>query len=455
MNGRSFLLGLAAGFLLGMAATSCGQNPAAELRVAIADLEANVPRSQWPAIRYLSAWNLDADRLRDYHRVASFVLNSVSRTANIVSEPTRVPGRAVLRVDLARLGIPHDVWEKLVADECYWHIRTKVADPKTGKVQEVITDGGWVGLDDAARLRTMSASTGAVVRLDWFVAKVCQPPHYYSFAAVPATSTEWYKSLGMDKDKIVQLRANHGANMFESGITKHPRRLSRYQGPLGAGWQTYDSDGTDPAKDPIRNPSFDSGYEASELIATKANGLHIFGLYDAAGKRQDAVPDRIAKDDSDPHGNGIVIPMISCVRCHAVDGGLRSFANDTKKLMESGVDILTDSPFSAEGLASFYLSDKLERDIRRDREDYAAAVSKATGGWTPKQTAAALAELFAGYEYRQVTPEMACAELGVRSLEGLRSSRDGVLLALMAGQKVQRKQFEASFAEAAVLCGGR
>ena len=301
----------------------------------------------------------------------------------------------------------------------------------------------------------MTGSVGAIVRLDWLVSKLAQPPHYYAFANVPATSKEWYAALGADKSKIVQLRANHGANLFTSGVTKKPRRLSRYQGPLGGLWNTFDTLGDDPLHDPIRTPSFESGFDAQELIAAKANGLHLFGLYDGAGKRQDAVPDRIAKDDSDPHGDGRLIPFVSCVRCHAADSGLRSFQNDTADLLKSGVDILTGSPFDAESLASFYLSEKLQRDLQRDREDYAAAVGKCTDGWTPKQAAAALAELFAGYEYRQVRPADACRELGVRNLDALRSSRDGVLLALWAGKSVQRKQFEQSFAEAAVLCGGK
>ena len=39
-----------------------------------------------------------------------------------------------------------------------------------------------------------------------------------------------------------------------------------------------------------------------------------------------------------------------------------------------------------------------------------------------------------------------------RNLDALRASHDGVLLALWAGKRVQRKQFESSYPEAAILC---
>lgn len=445
-----FGIGLALGFA---AKWAVGQTPGLELRAALADAR-TLSATQALQVRYVTAFNLkDIDAAQ---RTLNFVCNSVSRSATLRAvTPVAGSGGRLLRFDLAAFGIPHAAWESLTADDPYFKIKTQVIDPHTGKKKTVVTDGGWVNLEEAAALRTMTGSTGAICRLDWFIAKVVTPPHYYSMAGVPETVGEWYKQLGADKDKIVALRANHGANLFTSGVTKKPRRISRYAGPLGAVWQTYDTEGTDPLKDPIRNPSFESGFDASELIAAKQNGMLLYLISNANGKRQDVVPDKIAKDDSDPHGDGRLVPMISCVRCHAADGGLRSFTNDTADMMERGIDILTGSPFDAESLASFYLSPKLQRDLQRDREDYAAAVARSTNGWTPKQAAAALAEIYAAYEYRQVTPEAALRELGSRSLDGLRGSRDGVLLGLLSGHAVQRRQFEASFAEAAILCGGK
>ena len=433
--------------------TSAATSPATALRAALADARA-LPPIRAAQVRYVSAYNCAPSDLEAWRAALDYAVNAVSRTAAIrrcgVVDGT---GGRLFRLDMASYGFTVGTWESLARDdEPYWHVTTKVADPTTGKVGTVMVDAGHVGLAEATALRTMTGSAAPIVRLDWFVCKVAQPPHYYAMAGVPEKVDDWYAGVGADRNKIVSLRANHGANLFQSGVTRKTRRLSRYSGPLGGVWQTYDSDGKDPLKDPIRNPSFAAGFDASELIAAKPNGLHLYGLYDSAGKRQDAVPDVIAKDDSDPHGDGRLVPMVSCVRCHGAAGesGLRSFTNDTKALLERGVDILTGSPFDAESLANFYLSDKLERDLARDREDYAVAVKKATG-LDPTRAAAALAAVFRDYEYATVGPEKAKVELNASSLDGLRYSTDGVLLGVMAGQRVPRRSWERGFAEAARL----
>jgi hypothetical protein len=238
--------------------------------------------------------------------------------------------------------------------------------------------------------------------------------------------------------------------LITSGVTRKPRRISRWQGPAGGVWQTYDTFGDDPAKDPLRDPTFAGGYDASEHIAAKANGLHLFALFDAKGLRQDAVPDRLAKDDTDPHGDGVLVPMLSCVRCH-VEDGLRPFVDDQQRLLAGDVKLLAEDKDTADSLAAFYNAARLEKQATRDREDYAAAVAEATGGMTTKQLVAALTETFGAYQNGLVTPERAARELGVERMESLRASRDPILLALAAGVSVLRQQWEASFAEAALL----
>jgi hypothetical protein len=429
-----------------------GADPAGEVRAALRDLRENVPAVRRATTRYVSQYNASADQFDANAKVLSFVLNSVSRAATIVL-PERVAGHdgRLLRIDLAAYGLNAAVWEALVSDrEPYWHITTRVLGNKAAGSQVVYTDGGWVDLAAAAELRALTGSGAAVVRLDWFVAKAVTPPHYYQLAGIEKSLAAWYTALGLDRDTVVKLRANHGANLFTSGVTRKPRRLSRYQGPLGGVWQTYDFFGDDPAKDPIRNPTFALDYDASEHIAAKSNGLHVFALFNGRGERQDAVPDRIAKDDSDPHGDGILQPMLSCVRCH-VEDGLRPFTSDQRRLLSGGVELLADSPEKIDELANFYASPKLERDLARNREDYAAAVARATGGLSTRQAADALAAVYRAYAYEAVDAARAKRELGCPSLAPLAGSSDPILLALLRGLAVQRNQFEASFAEAAVL----
>jgi hypothetical protein len=432
--------------------------PADEVRAALADLRM-VAAVDRPTTRYVTLHAAPPEEWDNTTAAVSYVLNAVSRSPAIV-RPIPLCGGRLLRIDLRVYGLPADVWELLVADgEPYFHITTKVLPPGAKrKTQTVFTDGGWVDLAAAAELRALSHSTGAIVRADWFVTKVSQPPHYYRFAAVSEDRDGWYRDLGIDPAAIVRLRANRGANIIRSGVTRHVRRVSRWQGPFGGAWQTYDVSESRPGRDPIRAPvPGDANFkpEAGELIAAKANGLHLFGLYDAAGRRQDAVPDIVAKDDSDPHGDGVIRPLLSCVRCH-VEDGLRSIRNDQRALLQRGVVLFAESPDLASQLAEFYTNPKFDRDLGRDREDYAAAVERATGLDGPS-AAAALAAVVRAYQYNLVTPEQAARELGLPAgalpnITGV--SDDPAILALAAGIDVQREQWEASFAQAALLGRG-
>jgi hypothetical protein len=300
----------------------------------------------------------------------------------------------------------------------------------------------------------VSTSSGAIVRGDWLVTRLAAPPWYYRFAGIPEKETDFLTLLGLDLDTVLRLRADRGANMIRSNVTRQVRRLVRRQTPLGGAWQTYDVARSSAERDPIRN-LFAFSYDAGEHIATKPNGLHYFALYDAEGERQDAVPAAIARDTSDPLGDGQVVPMISCVRCHE-ESGLRPFSNDQRRLLQGNVELLTQQPENAERLASFY-GRGLGKQLDRDREDYDESVSRLSIALEPAEVAPALGAVFRRYAYELVSTERASDELGAPVdvvVDRLRTSHDPVLLALSEGLAVQREQWEVSFAEAAILTAG-
>lgn len=438
-----------------MAMALLSGSPRGELHAALNDLHTRVPAELRATTRYASLYHLPAEQHEETLAALSLVLNSVSRAATI--ERARiVPGTTLVRWNLLQIAPDRDdlaeihaAYEAMVSGEPYWHLRTKVVDPRDGQAREVFTDGGWVDLHQAPALRSASGSAAAVLRADWLLAALATPPHYYRFAGVPQREAELFASLGIDPEEIGKLRADEGANLVYSGVTGKVRRVVRRQGPLGGAWQTYDVSASAPERDPLRNP-FSFVYDATEHIAAKANGLHVFALYDAQGRRQDAVPDVIAKDDSDLHGDGIIVPLLSCVRCH-VEDGVRPFRDDQSRIPLLG----TENPALTDRLRQFYGSPRGELRFRRDQEDYANAVREATGMEVP-QAAAALAAVYRRARYELVTPETARRELGLK--EELRvvlsASSDPVLLLLCEGRSVQRQQWESSFAEAAMLAEG-
>jgi hypothetical protein len=419
--------------------------PRDEVRSALRACTYDVQLERLKHTRFLSmAGVAEADR-KQLAAMASLTVNSVASSPTLEVLPTNGD---LLVVDLARYGINPAAWEALASDhEPFFHIRTKVIDPRTGKQVVVQTDAGHVGLEHAARLRLLTGSSGAVLRAGWFVRRVTSD-HYYSFEGVPDTLDGWYKSVGADPKVIVGLAANRGTNLLRSDVTRKKRRLSRWQGPLGAVWQTYDSEvRDDPRHDPFRFPGFAGGeYDASEHIAVKANGLLKFGLYDRQGKRQFTVPDKIAKDDSDPHTDGVLTAARSCIQCHT-DDGYRTFGND----MTAVINDLKG--YDAERLKAFYATDRLDIELKRDREDYATAVEKACG-LPSKEVPTALAKVLYDHQWNTVDLATAARELGVKHVGVFIVSNDPYLLALLDGKRINRTDWEDSFNEAAMLTSG-
>ncbi len=415
-------------------------------------------------------------------RVVSYTLNSLSRTRAIF-QPTEITP-TLLRFSISNFVADGNefaawsaAWEKLVEADPYWHLPTEIAalsgpnDPTHQaptparaaqadqvSVERVTVDGGWVDLGDAAKLRSLTACAGAILRADDFVARATTSPGYYVFAGIPPTEQEFLKSLGVDAETIDRLRANAGANLIVSGVTQKPRRVIWSQGPLGGVYETLDVQQVDAQRDPIRRPLSVGGvnlkFDAGEWFAAAPNGLWRTALYDAQGNRQDSVPDRIAKDTSDPSADGIVVPMISCIRCHT-ESGLRPFRDDQSRLLSTGrVDLRSSDPSVVQRIAEFYDEPRLQRQMEFDRQTYDLAVSRATSGMKPEELAAALARMVRVFAYIPITPNQAARELGVDPAElrnALAPSHDPILLLLLEGRPVLRGQWESSFAEAATL----
>jgi hypothetical protein len=439
-------------YLLACALFTVG--PAEELRAALDDLS-QLPIHERSGVRYASFYAQPAEDRGEAAAVLSFVLNAVSQTAVIIDlEEVAGTEQRLWRVRWDRYGHKRDDWEVLASEDPYWHQRLTLQQRKRTDAKEVFIDGQWLPAEFVAQVRAETRSTGAVLRGDFLIARISTTldgGHYYRLARIAERETAFLRDLGIDAKSIGKLGADAGANLIHSRVTHQVRRIVRRPGPLGGAWHTYDVESSTAERDPLRNP-FNFQFDAGEHIAAGPNGLHRFALYDAQGERQDSVPDRIAKDTTDPHGVGIIVPMISCVRCH-VEDGLRPFANDQQRLLGGDVDLLTARPRDAERLADFYGAD-LERWLLRDREDYAGQVTLAARGLSVRSTAAALGRIYSEYVDDLVTTDQAAREVGVESsvfIDAARTSNDPTLLALAEGIAVQREQWITSFGTAATL----
>lgn len=451
-----------------------GQSPAEELSKALDDVEARPSTGA----RYLTLYNIPVDDRPGLVSVVAFVLNSISRS-DVLLQPVRV-NETLLRFEvgdvaprLADRAAWETEWEELASADPYFHTRATVVVPATKSkkavTKETFTHGGWVGLEQAEKLRGATGSSGAILRADYFLSRAVLPPRYYGFAGVPKTQDKFYEQrLGLDAVAVVRLRGVWGANLFRSRVTDKPRRLSRWPLPSGGSlWVTRDVARPTAGKDIFREPrQSEFKYDASEQIASLPNGLHVYALFSGAGARVDAVPAEIAIDHSPLTPVPVPLqPMLSCIRCHSAEGGLLSFSDQQSTLLAARIKLSADTPEVAQRLASFYgRQDRLARFLVRDREDYEESVRLAAIDADPKTIGQALSQAFLRYSREDVTPETALAELGIRSGEAdppslqlrkrLVGTRDPLLMALMEGLPIQRAQWEVSFAEAALLAAG-
>jgi hypothetical protein len=435
--------------------------PAEAVRLALADATALSHEARQQTRYAMLTGKSDIERHQQL-AVMSFLFNSVSR-ARAIAVPTMTADGWLVRIDLAvysDLRRPETykelfvAWEKLVKDDPYFHIRTQVA--ANGKISDVTTDGGWVDLSAAQRLRELTGSFGAVLRVDYLVATIGGPA-YYEWAGIPATEAEFFKLFGVEPAIVANLAADSTANLMRSGVTRKPRRIIERPGPLGSVFQTKDVDAETPDRDPFRNPinvkDQKFNFQASEFFAMGANKLWRVALYDAAGKRQDTVPDKVAKDFA---GDGIISPMVTCFRCHERNGGrggLQPFYDDQTDLI-AHVGLNSYLPEVAQRIGETYDPARLNIAVLRSREDYTAAVALACDGLTPAEVTEALVAMYSGYLDEPVSRERAAEELALDVSvlpEALAPSRDVITLAVRAGKRVNRAAWTSAFGDAALL----
>ena len=408
--------------------------------------------------------------------IASFVLNSLG-DSGYIARPQWVPGTSLIAFNLRDYTASEETykthwetWEKLAGAEPYYHVQQDIAEEVKSKddkgkavvetkVRTVTVDAPWIPEQLCKEVREASASIGPVMRLEHWLSQVMLPPHYYTLAGVPQTEAEFLKLLGIDPAAVRKLNGEKGANVISKVAFGRPRRVSSFVGPLGSLFVTKDNpvarDKTDAIRQPLNfavNPQsgelvrlFD--FAAGEFIAAKANGLHLFALYDSKGNRQDAVPlggpgVSIARDTSEdsPGHDGVVVPAASCVRCHR-ENGLRDLEDVQSKL--PGLAALPD----AQAIQSFYNPPILQLRLKQSREQYAVALQQACD-LSSEQVADGLASLLRRHLYDLVTTERAAQECGYEFgafVEAVKQLPDPFGQLLATGRSVHRESWEPTF----------
>lgn len=444
----------------------------AEVAAACADHATSIGQQAANQTRYLHSIADDEEgRKRDWI-AATYLLNMASQNRLLYKPNVMADGEIVI-VDLAAIADPNDpnsyerifeTWERLASDDFYYHIKTQVAGAerdRAGKEQPkaVTVPGGWCA-DELTRLNDATGSQGAVLRLDYFVARA-GAEEYNALAGVKATLDEELAAFGVNEDVVAKLQGQVAANLARSNVRtgRAPRRIVALPGVHGPVISTLDALKDNAAGNPFAFPVSVNDVQkfkpdAYEVFSLGANGFWKVSAYD--GQRQ-VVKDVPAEIAADKFGDGIIRNGLSCVRCHSSEGGsagVQGFRDQQAKLNRKGVSSYDPQVLTA--ILASYDEGKMAKLLKRSQEDHHDAVVSVCGTKTPDEAVAMASAVFSAYRDADVTLTVAAHEVGLTPAEFsevMRSAIDpgGIINLILDGDPVSRGQWEPAYAECALL----
>lgn len=400
------------------------------------DLQAQPPH-RIKGMRYLTLTHLynacTADKdLVGYAQGTVKLLNSLSRSSDVVRLETIDPAKTIIRFNIEDLGWSEDDWNSLLPQYPY---RAK---------------------PDTKLFSFLEQATGTklpYVRADWFAFGASQPPLYNSLLKLPATFQELQKQLELDTEANIKKFAVQRAGFQDSGVSQHNRLIERHQIKSGYFWTSYDFAGNKANQSLFRfplGPGADDNsfhHDGGETIFSLPNGFQGYYLNTADGKSLNKGPTQIVRDLS--RKDLAVTNGISCMGCH--DQGIK------KKPDAIRDSVLADRTFSKatrDAVEALYApNDKLEAIYEDDTRRFRGAMQRA--GLDPSLTVAKIEmtnALYAKYE-ANIDLKLAAAEFGltVDQIKSATGSTPGAfnLVRRLEQGIVPRDQFEAEFAKLA------
>ena len=292
-----------------------------------------------------------------------------------------------------------------------------------------------------------------LLRADDFLRRVMstiEGGRYYHFAGFiihgrRLTEAEIFAHVGLSVAVSRKVEGDDRAAMFMSSVTAKARVVEQLQGAVGRARITYDLFDDDDTVD--RHPfyellNFVERSRGKEIIYDKANGLFGFILTDGKGNLVDVGPQELVTDNQVPAPHTAnLFPPLSCLRCHAPNGGVQAVRNEVPALFSGGpgeVDFFDDlsSGLTREEIVNrvaglYAAGDEFQADLEESRNTFADAVFRITGGMNAtarekvvEKACNALSAGYARYWYADslvtanVTPEDAALELGYRVKPG-------------------------------------
>lgn len=408
-----------------------------------ADIEKERIAPRRKGLRYFTLTHLanacvDEKAMKVYRQAIIKLLNSLSRSPDVVRFQAIDPGETIIRVNLDELGWTEKDWDEVLKSYPY-------------KMQP-----------DTSFKNLLVSATGSkmpYVRADWFAYTAARPGMYEKLLKQPDDFNKLAKEEGVDIEANLKKFIAQRAGFQQSGVSRNNRLIERHPSKHGYFWTSYDFAGNKDKQNLYEHPLGPKGenafkHDGGESIFSLPNGFQAYYLNTADGKSlktgpTNIVQDKRAKDLAVTNG-------ISCMGCH--EFGMIKAKDEIRK-------IALDSPggkaFSKAELreidALYPENEKMDKILDGDAKRFQDAMYRA--GLDPNLNYNGLEMITAlSQRYEQdVDLAVAAAELGMTKDEFQRATSGGFKPELiqtvrrLQQNSLPRDQFEAKYRQLAEL----
>lgn len=268
-----------------------------------------------PGTRYITLTHIynacgDDKEMEVYRQGVVKLLNSLSRSSDVVTLNTIDKNKTILKFNITDLGWNEGDWERLLAQYPY------AVRPDTPLFNF---------------LETATLTRLPYIRGDWMAFSASQPPLYHDLLKLPKHLDDLQKKLGIDMKKNIDNFLVKRAGFQRSGVSQNNRLIERHQISTGYFWTSYDFAGNKARQSLFEFPLGPHGKNAfnadgGETIFSLPNGFNAYYVNTLAGDRLDKAPTEIVRDMG--RRDLKVTNGISCMGCH--DQGIRKAKDDIR-----------------------------------------------------------------------------------------------------------------------------
>ncbi len=401
-----------------------------------ADID-KLPSTRVRGTRYLTLTHLTNTCTKDkhlevYRQGAIKLINSLSRSSDVVTLETIDPDRSILRINIDDLGWDAADWDAVAASYPY----AMRPDTQLNSVLE--------------------AATGTklpYLRADWFAFVASRPGVYERLLKLPKTFQALTREQGVDIEGNIRRYIAKRAGFQKSGVSQNNRLIERHPSRSGYFWTSYDFAGNKGRQSLFEHPMGPGGsrgfeHDGGETIFSLPNGFQAYYLNTAKGAALDKGPTTIVRDMS--RKDLAVTNGISCMGCH--DQGMRKAKDDIRDVVTKG---RSRSKAEREAIIALHPTHaEMDKIIADDATRFKTAMERAGLNPILKLNGVEMINALSDRYEADVDINLAAAEFGMTKDEFANAAGDAdrefkTLIRRLEQSTVPRDQFESVYVKLA------